>query len=183
MVEVNHPRGTQFVVCFSSSFDACSGIVAGKLVSPSSISLSKAIPGSSSTTSVNSRRIGKNTRYGDEHRVLGSTRLSPSACSLSDDLNRGSVGDRPKPSGSSRFDSRLGGATSSVALLFDEKPKHYCTGGDASCLIKPSQEGVMRDDGGAVAAMGVSEWVAAYGECDGPMLAAWVFPMREVLEE
>lgn len=182
MVEVNHSPGTQFVICFSSSFDACSGIVAGKLVSPSSILLSKVVLGSSSMSNVNnssSGKSGQNTRYGDGHRVLGSTRLSESAYSLSDDLNLGSVGDRRKPSVSSRFGSHLGGATSSsVALLFDEKPKHCRTGGDASCLTKPSQDG-----GGAMAAMGVSEWVSAYGECDGPMLAAWVFPGRDVLDE
>lgn len=175
MIEANHSPGTQFVICFSSSFDACSGIVAGKLVSPSSMLLTKVVLGSSSMANVNSsRKSGQ--RYGDGHRVLGSTRLSASAYSLSDDLNRGSVGDRPKPSLSGRFDSCC--LTSSVALLFDEKPKHCQAGGDVSCLIKPSQDG-----GGTVAAMGVSEWVSAYGECDGPMLAGWTFPGRVVLDE
>ena len=66
-----------------------------------------------------------------------------------------------------------------VALLLDEKPKHRLRngGGDGggSGGRNPSSPGCGGGDGG-VYGMPVQEWVEAYGECEGPMLAAWVFP-------
>lgn len=64
-----------------------------------------------------------------------------------------------------------------VALLLDEKPKHrLCNGGDGgSGGGDSSSPGLSAGDVG-VHGMPVQEWVEAYGECDGPMLAAWAFP-------
>lgn len=63
-----------------------------------------------------------------------------------------------------------------VALLLDEKPKHrLCNGGDGSSGGSPRTAGICGGEGG-VYGMPVQEWVEAYGECNGPMLAAWVFP-------
>lgn len=81
---------------------------------------------------------------------------------------------------------KLDGLPSRVtAILYDEKPKHK-DGVTPSSSRRPSarefdvigkelrKKGVGTHPGG-VSAMGVEEWVEAYGECDGPMLAAWVF--------
>ncbi|CAN0027290.1 unnamed protein product [Scytosiphon promiscuus] len=61
-----------------------------------------------------------------------------------------------------------------IALLLDEMPEHCRRNGanldgggrTADCVAH----------GGGVYGMRVEEWIDAYGECDGPMLAAWVFP-------
>lgn len=67
-----------------------------------------------------------------------------------------------------------------VALLLDEKPKHrLCNGGgDGSGGGNAGTSGFGGGDSGVVNGMPVQEWVEAYGECEGPMLAAWVFPGR-----
>lgn len=64
-----------------------------------------------------------------------------------------------------------------VALLLDEKPKHRLrNGGDGSSGGNPRTAGFCGGGGGCMYGMTVQEWVEAYGDCDGPMLAAWVFP-------
>lgn len=70
------------------------------------------------------------------------------------------------------------------ALLLDEKPKHrLCNrgGGDGSGGGggNPGTAGFCGGGGGVVHGMPVQEWVQAYGECEGPMLAAWVFPGQD----
>eukprot|EP00752_Nemacystus_decipiens_P004026 g3687.t1 len=74
--------------------------------------------------------------------------------------------------------SRRGGV---VALLLDEKPKHrLCSGGgDGGGGGNHRTAGFCGGDGGVVYGMPVHEWVEAYGECEGPMLAAWVLPGQE----
>lgn len=69
-----------------------------------------------------------------------------------------------------------------VPRLFDQKPTHrsYCCGDGAS-----GTDGVgLGHSSGfcGVEEMSVPEWVAAYGECSGPMLAAWVFPAKKPAE-
>jgi len=63
-----------------------------------------------------------------------------------------------------------------VALLFDEKPKHRLyQSGDTGSGGTANGPRFCGGDGG-VHGMRVEEWTEAYGECDGPLLAAWVFP-------
>lgn len=62
-----------------------------------------------------------------------------------------------------------------VALLLDEIPKH-CRRAGVSADGRGLTSGCVADEsGGRVYGMRVEKWVEAYGECDGPMLAAWVF--------
>eukprot|EP00903_Cladosiphon_okamuranus_P006598 g6445.t1 len=66
-----------------------------------------------------------------------------------------------------------------VALLLDEKPKHrLCNVGGDGGGGDPGSAGVSVG-GVGVHGMPVQEWVEAFGECEGPMLAAWVFPGQE----
>lgn len=68
-----------------------------------------------------------------------------------------------------------------VPRLYDEKPTHrsYCGDGTSGS----DRVGVGHSSGFCgVEEMSVREWVAAFGECSGPMLAAWVFPAKKPTE-
>lgn len=85
------------------------------------------------------------------------------------------VGERTSAKRTSRDDCSPRGGV--VALLLDEKPKHrLCNGGGGGGGDGNSGTAGICGVGGGVYGMPVEEWVEAYGECDGPMLAAWVFP-------
>lgn len=90
-------------------------------------------------------------------------------------------GDRIRAKRASCDDSSPRGGV--VALLLDEKPTHrLCSGGDGSGGGNPGTAECFGGDAG-VSGMPVQEWVGAYGECEGPMLAAWVVPRREQSDE
>lgn len=69
-----------------------------------------------------------------------------------------------------------------AAFLLDRRPTHVCHNHDPGNSdsgpdsVEDARVGIRQTSPWKdVARMRVREWVEAYGECDGPMLAAWVF--------
>ena len=97
-------------------------------------------------------------------------RHTPPARTPSHSGDGGTSGSKINWTGNTRDHSR----TDVVAHLFDEIPTH-CRGGSGGvggggggCVDASGEEGLAK--------MEVGEWANIYGECDGPLLAAWVFP-------
>ena len=66
--------------------------------------------------------------------------------------------------------------TDVLAHLFDEIPTH-CRGRRSGAGDGGGGGGCVNTSGGeGLTKMEVEEWASIYGECDGPLLAAWVFP-------
>ncbi|CAN0262288.1 unnamed protein product [Ectocarpus sp. 6 AP-2014] len=214
VVARGHPAGTNFVVCFSSRFDACSGAIRGRLINEDvPVSSSDSVSDAPTTA-----EPGPSCAGGDRSAVGGDARTCPS---LSAGVDRtpsmSPQGDRRRHAATSKGKKtaskvRSGVSTSSgvraaavaggssrnsmthgscattpgarvVALLLDEKPRHrHCggagAGGSGSGSGGPAA-GWDDDEGEGVRGMRVAEWVDAWGECDGPMLAAWVFPRND----
>lgn len=221
MVAGNHPAGTRFVVCFSSNFEACAGVVAGVLVDDVSNFVSNPAsddagtesgfesvshfglePGSAAATKDHCRSTSEDGTSSTWSLSNKCDRVTPAflgeavgrhAAAATTTTARGIVGGSVGGSvgattsrgrRGSNADSFLCGsrnARETIALLLDEKPKHRCRssgGGGGGGGGSGSNSGVsagVGSGGDGVSRMGVREWVEAYGECDGPMLAAWVF--------
>lgn len=211
MVARGHPAGTNFIVCFSSRFDACSGAIRGRLVNEdvpaSSDSVSDAPataePGpscaaegrnavgedarASSSSSAGVDRIPRVSPRGDRTRHAATPRgkktvskVRRGVVSTSSGVRTGGDGGSTSTSSRNRMTHGRCDTTPEarvVALLLDEKPRHRHRGGGGSSSGSGGPAAGRGDDGGeGVRGMRVAEWVDAWGECDGPMLAAWVFP-------
>lgn len=168
-----HAAGSKITVCFSSCYDACAGAIAGVLRTVPS-------PQNTAVSDTSYPTPAPPLRPAGNIRISASSRSSSARKSISTSSVR-VVTKRSADVGCAEQNASPG---SVVALLFDEVPKHKnrCgTGTDDSsdCMTRgevkqQSLEGTDTHLGG-VSTMGVQEWVEVYGECDGPMLAAWVY--------
>lgn len=164
-----HPAGTGFVICSSSSYDACTATIVGVLAAPT-VTTNNAI--STAPSSPSSKHADAQDR-----RNVGCAKVARGGYRAASREPQGNAGVRS--------------SIAPVALLFDERPKHICRSGPHSfdgahsssvsdvCRVVPKGLDVEPKSSsywrGEVSTMLVREWVEAYGECEGPMLAAWVF--------